>query len=34
MPPDVDALIIFEEIGIEEFEDSDESIVWQGHCVS
>ena len=30
---DVDALVRLEEISVEEFEDSDENAVWQGHCL-
>jgi hypothetical protein len=30
---DVDALVRCEEINVEEFEDSDEDVIWQSHCV-
>ena len=33
MLADVDALVRFEEINIERFEDPGENVVWQGHCV-
>lgn len=31
---DVNTLVRLEEVSVEGFEDSDEDIVWQGHCVN